>query len=257
MPNKVTFGLRNVYIAPLTDPDIPTWGAPVAVPGAVKFSPKPEGQEIKQYADDSLYYFDTANDGYTGELEMALVPDAVLADLFGWRVDANGALIEVSDGTPTEFALLFEVQGDAKARRLVYYRCRAARAAQERTSKGEKVEPKTDTLALTIIPILIGAELVVRTVLELSNGNADVYDAFFDAVVLPDSDMDKDALDAAIALAGTLTEITYTVPSWTVLEAALTAAGLVTADADAVQPTIDAAEAALEAAILALVAEPA
>jgi len=252
MSNKITYGLEQVHIALLTDPDTPTWDTPVLIPGAVKFSPKPEGQETKHYADDSLYYFDTANDGYTAELEMTLVPDAVLADLFGWRVDANGALVEVSDGTPAEFALLFQVLGDVKNRRLVYYRCRAARAAQERATQTEKVEPKTDSLTLTIIPITIGAESVVKTVLELSDSNASVYNAFFDAVVLPDSAMDKDALEAALDLAGSLVEITYSVGTWTVLAAAVVAGDLVFDDVDAVQPAIDAAEAVLEAAILAL-----
>jgi len=254
MPNKVTFGLKEVHIALLTDPAVPTWAAPIAIPGAVKFSPKPEGQETKQYADDSLYFFDTTNDGYTGELEMTLVPDAVLASLLGWRVDANGALIEVSDGTPAEFALMFEVQGDAKNRRVVYYRCRAARAAQERTTTGEKLEPKTDSLALTIIPLTIAGERVVRNVLELSDANAAVYDAFFDAVVLPDSAAVKTALAAAIALATTLVEVSYTVGSWAIMDAARDAAVVVNADQDAVQPEIDAAHMALEATIIALVA---
>ncbi len=204
MPNKITYGLEQVHIALLTDPDTPAWGTPVAIPGAVKFSPAPEGQEAKLYADDTVYFTSVTNDGYKAELEMALIPDTALEDIFGWRIDANGMLVEISDGTPAEFALMGQIQGDAKNRRFVYYRCKAARAAKEHATKGENLEPKTDAISLTIIPITIGAEKVVKSVLELSATNAAVYDAFFDAVVLPDSAAVKTALAAAIALAGAL-----------------------------------------------------
>lgn len=161
------------------------WSTPIPIPGAVRFSPTPQGNENTFYADDGPYFTATSNNGYTAELEMALVPDAVLAEMLGWRIDSNGMLVEISDGIQKEFALLGQVQGDQKNRRFVYYRCKAARPSKEHNTKGENIEPATDVLNLTILPIEINGENVVRGVIELNDSNTAAYNAFFDAVPLP------------------------------------------------------------------------
>jgi len=161
------------------------WGTPIAIPGAVRFTPTAQGQESTFYADNGPYYVTTANNGYTAELEMALVPDAVLVELLGWRIDSNGMLVEVASGVPKRFALMGQVEGDDKNRRFVYWDCQASRPSKEEKTKGETIEPNTDVLNLTIFPIEIGGEDVVRGVLELSASNATAYNAFFDAVTVP------------------------------------------------------------------------
>lgn len=162
-----------------------SWGVPVAIPGAVRFTPTPQGQETKFYADNGLYFTATSNDGYTAELEAALIPDTILADMLGWRIDSNGMLIEVADGIQKEFALMGQVQGDSKNRRFVYYQCKASRPAKEHNTKGESIEVKTDVLSLTITPITIGTESVVKGTMELSDTNNAAYNAFFNAVTIP------------------------------------------------------------------------
>lgn len=185
--NKVTYGLKNVYIAFATAPvsGEPAWDTPIAIPGAVRFTPTAQGQESTFYADNLPYFVITANNGYTAELEMALVPDSVLVKMLGWRVDSNGMLIELSDGVPERFALMGEIEGDDKNRRFVYYDCQASRPAKEEKTKGETIEPNTDVLNLTIFPIEIGGEDVVRGVMELSDTNSTAYNAFFSAVTKP------------------------------------------------------------------------
>ncbi len=185
--NKVTFGLEKVHVAFATEPALgePTWATPIAIPGAVRFTPKAVGGESSFFADNGPYFVTTANNGYTGELEMALVPDAVLVTMLGWELDANGMLVEVASGLPTRFALMGEVAGDDKNRRFVYYDCQASRPAKEEKTKGESIEPNTDVLNLTIFPIEINGKDVVKGTLELSATNATVYDAFFAAVTIP------------------------------------------------------------------------
>ena len=161
------------------------WGIPTAIPGAVSFKPKAEGKDSTFYADNQQYYVTTSNNGYTGDLEMALVPDAILAEILGWTVDTNGMLIEDADGIAKEFALLGQVEGDEKNRRFVYYDCKASRPAKENKTKGESVEPATDVLSLTIMPIEVNGKRIVKGVMELSNTNSVAYNAFFDAVTLP------------------------------------------------------------------------
>ncbi|ODA08728.1 major tail protein [Paenibacillus polymyxa] len=185
--NKVTFGLDKVHIA-FYDEDSttqPAWGAPIPIPGAVRWTPEAQGEQSEFYADNTKYYVATSNNGYTGELELALVPDDILAKMLGWIIDENGMLVEVSDATPKKFALLGQVQGDQKNRRFVYYDCQADRPAKERQTKGESVEVATDVLNLTVSPIELGGRTVVKGDLELNETNTAAYNAFFDSVYTP------------------------------------------------------------------------
>ena len=185
--NKVTFGLEKVHIAFLntTSPTQPAWETPIPIPGAVRFAPEAQGEESTFYADNGPYFTYTSNNGYTAELEMANIPDSVLAELLGWEIDANGMLVETTDGTPKEFALLGQILGDKKNRRFVYYRCKASRPSKEHSTRAESVEPTTDVLNLRILPIEIDGKNIVRGVLELNDTNQAAYDAFFSSVTLP------------------------------------------------------------------------
>lgn len=185
--NKVTFGLQAVHIAFFdeTSPTQPAWKTPIPVPGAVRWTPTTVGDSSDFYADDTKYFTITANNGYTGELEMANVPDAVMAEMLGWDIDDNGMLIEVSEAIPKHFALIGQVQGDKRNRRFVYYDCVASRPAKERTTKNETITPATDVLSLTVSPIKIGDKMIVKGDMELSDTNTTAYNGFFGAVYVP------------------------------------------------------------------------
>ncbi|WP_213997276.1 major tail protein [Tepidanaerobacter syntrophicus] len=261
--NKIIYGLKNVHIAFRNDVGgTPAWGDPIAIPGAVNFAPSPEGEESTFYADDGPYFKISTNNGYTANLEMALIPDDVLAEMMGWTIDDNGMVVEDADAQPKEFALMGQVSGDAKNRRFVYYRCTANRSEPEHATKGETLEPTTTTLSITILPIEVGGKNIVKGVIEPKDDgtNLAVYNAFFDEVIIPDATaptVDKTVLASTIALANTLVEdeAEYTVDSWTVFENALTAATTVNANASATQKQVNDADAALKAAILSLVPE--
>lgn len=189
MANRIVYGLEKVHVAFLnfgTD-GTPTWETPVPIPGAVRFSPSPEGDEATFYADDGPYFKVTTNNGYTAELEVALIPDSILAEMLGWEIDSNGMLVEKADAIPKPFALLGEVQGDQKNRRFVYYRCQAARSPEEYVTKEEQITPTTTKLTISILPIEIDGKKIVKGVLELSDTNATVYDNFFSQVLIPSS----------------------------------------------------------------------
>jgi len=253
MSNKIMFGLEKVHVA---FTNATGYDAPTAIPGAVNLSLSAEGDTSTFYADNIAYFQMTSNNGYTGDLEMALVPDTVLADMLGWEIDDNGMLVEVADGIQKEFALLFEVKGNAKNKRYVYYNCKASRPAQEHGTKTESVEPNTQTLSLTVSPTEIGGKMVTKGSIELSETNSAVYNAFFSEVIVPDatpSAVDKTELDASIALAGTLTEVDYTAGSWTTMQSALTSANTVSSDAEATQAEVNSATSTLNDAILNLV----
>lgn len=252
--NKVTYGLEQVHLAFATG--VGTWEAPAAIPGAVRLTPTPQGGQTVFYADNGVYFTTDNNRGYTGELEMADIPLAILAEALGWEIDDNGMLVEVADAKAKKFALLGQVEGDAKGRRFVYYDCEMSRPSKEHRTKGENTEPQTDVLNITMRPIVVGGKKIVRGFLESGGPNQGVYDAWFDAVTLPNAvpaAVSKTALIAAIALAATLVEVEYTAPSWTAFEGVLTASTAVNDDVDATQAEVNTATANLHAAILALV----
>lgn len=186
--NKITFGLDRVHIAfydDTTPPDNPVWEKPIHIRGAVRWTPSTVGDSTPFYADNTTYYVVTSNNGYTGELEMALLPDEIKARINGWIIDDNGALVEVSDGKPEKFALLGQVQGDKRNRRFVYYDCSASRTAKEEATKGESVEPTTEVMNVNVSPIVIDDRQVVKTDLEQSSTNTAAFNGFFDEVYLP------------------------------------------------------------------------
>ncbi len=164
----------------------PGYGVPKAIKGVVEFSTSPEGDTTEFYADNTKYFTYTTNNGYTGDLEQALIPRDIVSEMLGQTIDNNGMLVESGNDKPKEFALMFQVQGDQKNRRLVYYRCQAARPSENNSTKEASVTPTTDTLNLTMLPTEDDAKYVKGT-LELAddNSNQAAYDAFFDAVLLP------------------------------------------------------------------------
>ena len=183
--NKITFGLERVHIAFLTDETTPTWDTPIHIPGAVSFTPEPQGDENKFYADNGPYFVYTTNNGYSAELSVALLPADVLARMLGWTIDDNGMLVEDADGIGEEFALLGQVLGDKNNLRFVYYRCKAARPGKGFSTRSESIEPNPDNLSITIMPIEINGEKIVKGQIEPNETNQAAYDGFFNAVLVP------------------------------------------------------------------------
>lgn len=179
--NKVKFGLSNVHVAKITEEDGEiTYGTPFAVPGAVSLTAEPEGDTTPFYADNIKYYVAVANNGYAGDLEIAMTPKEFLTQILGQLEDTNGALIESADDVNARFALMGEIEGDIKKRRFVYYDCTAARPSAEMNTVEESKEPQTDTISITMAAR--SSDNVIKAVIEPSEENKAVYDTFFTKV---------------------------------------------------------------------------
>ena len=91
MANKIKYGIKNVYyaVATLAANNSATYDTPVALPGAVSLTLDPEGDNNIFYADNIAYYTTYANNGYSGSLELALIPDAFRKDVLGEIEDSK------------------------------------------------------------------------------------------------------------------------------------------------------------------------
>ena len=154
MANKIKYGLRNVYYCKVTATDSTTGAityatTPVAMPGAVSLAMDAAGDSTPFYADDVVYWLGDSNSGYSGTLELALVPDSFRTDVLGEKIDASGVYYEDASVSGSEFALMFEFQGDESATRHCFFRCKATRPSVSGQTKEASITPQTETLNLT------------------------------------------------------------------------------------------------------------
>lgn len=188
MANKIKYGLKNVYyaIAEIADDGSATYETPVKFPGAVSLSLEAQGDTTPFYADNIKYYQGVANNGYEGDLEMARIIDSFKTDVLGFLTDTNGVIIEDAGADPVHFALLFQFEGDKKATRHVMYNCTATRPATGSETKGESVEPQTETVTINAGTIYIEAiDKDIPKAETTETTQAATYNGWFDAVYQP------------------------------------------------------------------------
>ena len=154
MANKIKYGLRNVFYAKVVSTDASTGAityatSPVAIPGAVNLAMDASGEQTPFYADDVVYWMGDSNNGYSGSLEIALVPDSFRTDVLGEKIDPSGVYYETANASKSEFALLFEFQGDESATRHCMFRCAASRPSVNGATKEASITPQTETLNIT------------------------------------------------------------------------------------------------------------
>jgi phi13 family phage major tail protein len=179
--NKIKYGLRNVHYAPIIED--PTTGAityetPKRIPGSVSLTLEPAGENVDFYADDSTYYSEATNNGYDGELELANLTDEFRIDILDDTYE-NGVMYENADQVTRPFALLFEFQGDKKAKRHVLYYCKASRPTVAGQTKGETTEPQTSTLNFTARPRPDTKDVKADTTPEIDQS---LYDSWYQQV---------------------------------------------------------------------------
>ena len=183
--NKVKFNLWNVYYAPLltnTTSKI-EYGTPIAIPGAVSLSLDPTGENNPFYADGVEYYTISNNMGYSGDLEIALIPESFRVDILKESPDSNKVLIENKDINVGKFALLFRFDGDIRVINHVMYNCSVSRPKIGSKTNEESKEVQTETLTISAKPL-------VKGFVKAKTGDSTpqtVYDNWFKSVYLPNT----------------------------------------------------------------------
>ena len=163
--NKVQFGLKNVHYAVITySGGTISYGTPKAIPGAVTLTLDAQGDVTPFYADNMTYYQTVANNGYSGELEMARFPDEMLQDIWGMTLGSTSkVLTENANTEPKEFALLYQIDGDADEQYYTLYRCVGTRPAIGSATTKQTKEPQTQSSSITAMPVSTGNVLARTT----------------------------------------------------------------------------------------------
>ena len=174
--NKVKFGLCDVHIFPIKDEETMTYDEGFALPGAVKLSVKPEGKASSFFADNYKYWSVSSNQGYSGDVEIALLTNEfktkILGDIYN---EQTGMLTELADAIAKPFGMTFRVDGDQTNSIISFYKCTVERPGSEYETKGEEISPKTDTFAITVLPCKIGDQLVTKSAIQKNESNASIY----------------------------------------------------------------------------------
>ena len=187
MGNKVKYNLKNVHAARMTEEVVNgepsfSYDTPQAIPGAVSISLDAEGESNPFYADGIVYFRSVTNNGYSGDLEIALIPEWFRTEILQEALDGNNVLVERSDNIASvKFALLFEFDGDVNCIRHVLYNCTASRPSIESETKEDSIEPGTEKLSITADP---RADGLVKARTGDSTDSA-TYEGWYSAVYVP------------------------------------------------------------------------
>ena len=148
--DKIKYGLSNCYYAKGTEStqtaNVWTYSTPVALPGAVSLTLDADGDNTTFHADNIKYWVGNNNQGYSGSLELALIPDQFKTDCLGELTSNKQVLLEDVDAALGHFALLFQFEGDKNHRRHVLYNCTASRPSLSGSTKADSIQPQTETI---------------------------------------------------------------------------------------------------------------
>ena len=186
MKNKVNYGLKNVYYAPITgtttvnNKTVVTYKKPNRLLGAVNMTSSAEGNVTDFHADDMVFFSAFANNGYKGTLELADLPEEFYIDILGQKLDIYNNLVENSKPQPKPFALLFEFDGDKKSTRHCFFQVDCTRPGVNGSTKNGTITVQTLVLEFTAKPNENGD---VKTKSTMTSTN---YDEWYNAVPLED-----------------------------------------------------------------------
>lgn len=182
--NKVHFGLEGLTFWIIGDGG--TYGEAIKVPGIVGLSASPQTSSDAFYADNVEFFRASADNGDEVEIETAGLPDSLLADILGWRIDKNGALIRVANGVKKSFAMAFKVCGDKAERGKVYYEGTASIPEDSNQTKGDSTDVQTEKIKINFIARDFAGEKVVSARVDADSAPT-AWTTFFTTPYTPDT----------------------------------------------------------------------
>lgn len=184
----VKFGVEKAYYALVAEDG--TFGTPKPLPGAVSVTLDPKGDSNEFWADNSIWFNEETNAGYTGKFEVAYLDDDALVDLLGEVKDAIGGIYDDADAQRAHVAFLWQTNGNLRNKRVVYYDTVFSRPTEKANTKTEKTDPDTFELEFASVPmeITVGEKTTKTSKYSLPSdteaGKA-VYEKWFAEVAMP------------------------------------------------------------------------
>ena len=162
--DKVKFGIKNVHVFPIESEvgGVPTYGNVIDIPGTVSLSLDKQGDTNDFYADNIKYYTSVANNGYSGSLEVAIIPDEFRTKILKYLTDQKDVLVE-DIAEPKHFAMTFEEDGDQTGTKFVLYNGTASRPSLNKSTTTDTKEPSTQTLDISFAPRASGRVMAMTT----------------------------------------------------------------------------------------------
>lgn len=185
--NKVTFGLKNVHVAPVKTigaDGVITYDEVFRFPGAMDLTLDPKGDSGAVKADDIDYHFINSNEGYDGKLKVPHIIEVFAIKILGEIKDSQtGVMTEKGDAEPTAFAIMFEFSGDKNKTRHVLYYCSASRPSNGSSTKnGTNVNERELSFKASPRPL---DSVIKRSI--TSADNNEVYNKWFEKVYEPNA----------------------------------------------------------------------
>lgn len=149
--NKVEFGISDLYVGTYsvdTGGSV-TLGTPYHQAGAVSFSPEEQSEAYTFYADNMAYYATYSGGTFEGDLEVAKFDDLFKTQFLGYVTLTDGGIANVKNAVKPNVYIMFEVQGDAEARRVIMYNCALGGITREFSTIEESKEVQTETIGVT------------------------------------------------------------------------------------------------------------
>ena len=182
MANKVEFGISNLHIGTYTVGTSGTavLGTPYHQAGAVSFSPEQSSENNEFYADNIVYWSEYSEGSFEGDLTVALFDDAFKTQFLGYVNLTNGGIANVKNATKPNVYIAFQVEGDAEARRVIFYNCTLGTITREFATIEDTKEPATESIGVTCVGD--NATGVMRAVLKPGDSG---YTALFTSPTAP------------------------------------------------------------------------
>lgn len=182
---KVLFNIKKMQFSKITaisDAGVPTYGAPMLLPGTVSLTFENDSSSDPFYADGIAYYQPTGTSSVTGTLENALFTKEVLKAIYAYVEDTNGNLLE-TNGQVSEFGMQFACDSDDGDVYFTYFRCTTNKPGLNVTTNAPSatVNPQSVSVTASSITLADGTEVVKS----YATKEASNYANYFNAITVP------------------------------------------------------------------------
>lgn len=183
---KVLFNIKKLQLSKITNispAGVPTYAAPLVMPGTVSLTLDSEESSDPFYADGEAYYTPKGAETSTGTLENALFTPEVLKAIYAYVEDTNGNLLS-TDGQVAEFGMQFACDSDDGEVYFTFYRVTSTKPGINLTTNAPNatINPQTVNLTASTITLNDGVTTINKSYATKSAAN---YATYFEAITIP------------------------------------------------------------------------